>query len=350
MIEMTAAEYFDELRILSDTTELTLLAKYRRVRFLFERLCKQVTADHQTQFPNFFSRLSWICQHLLGKEKELVRDLTSLRVRLNKIVREEQIPHEGDIRQDILIIADAVRRLLIAAYPDFFLQLEKSTRRKQYADQQNIETQTRMRARFVRRDGDTGVIVVPEEQEHGQEVKVRLNREHSGAFLFSETLESMHAGAQVNLLNVRDYHKDCSLTADIIVLEPDFLLDISAIAECFRDYGNHPLNYFMGRLLPDQNTHPMLLGNIANQFLDDIINETDEHPADYMVSMSKAFRLSPISIAACEVLNDSQKEKEFFAETKSQFRNIRDIVKSHFPEVGIDRSKALLEPSFVCES
>ncbi|MEG1586506.1 MAG: AAA domain-containing protein [Bacteroidales bacterium] len=349
MIEMNGKEYFDELRTLLDTTELTLSAKYRRARFLFERLCKQVTAEEQTQFPNLFSRLSWINQHLLGSEKELGRELNGLRVRLNKIVREELSAESDDLRADILTIGFAVRKLLVTPFPEFFLLLEKSIHRKRKADTRLAEVQVRMRARFVRRENDD-LYVVPEESESDQEVRVRINREHSGIQLFAETLEVIHEGAQLNLLNVRDHFNDCSLTADLVVLEPDFLLDISTIAECFRDYGHHPLNYFMSRLSPDQNTHHILLGNIANQFLDDIVNETADNPADYLVSMSKAFRQSPVSIAACETLNDPAGEKKFFNETKQQFWFIQNVVREHFPKAGIDSSKALLEPSFVCEA
>ncbi|MEG2181157.1 MAG: AAA domain-containing protein [Bacteroidales bacterium] len=349
MIEMNGPEYFDELRTLLNTTELTLSAKYRRARFLFERLCKQLTVGEQMQFPNFFSRLSWILQHKLHDDKNLSRELNGLRVRLNRIVRDELEPTTDEFRYDLLTLALAVRKLLVAPFPDDFVILEQSVRRKPFADTAQLGVQVRMRARFVSREGDT-LFVIPEENEGGEVVKVHIQREHDGTQLFAETLEMLHPGAQINLLNIRDYLKDASLVADMIVLEPDFLLDISTIAECFRDYGHHPLNYFMSRLSPDQNTHYILLGNIANQFLDDIINETADAPADYMVSMGKAFRMSPISIAACETLNNPEEERNFFKETKQQFWHIQRIVHEMFPKAGIDRTKALLEPSFVCEA
>lgn len=349
MIEMTGAEYFDELRFLYETNEMTLPAKYRRVRFLFERLCKQITSNEATQFPNLFSRLSWIMQHPLHSEKELARDLNALRVRLNKVTREQLFPQSEELVDDILLIAQTVRQLLKTPFPSDFDLLAKKLLRKRKYDRLNIEVQTRLRARFVKKEDDW-LYVLPEEQEELEPVKIRINKEHSGVQLFAETLEVIHEGAQLNFLNVRDHLKDGSLTADLVVLEPDFLLDISTIAECFKDYGHHPLNYFMSRLSPDQNTHHILLGNIANQFLDDIINETPEQPADYFVSMSKAFRQSPVSIATCEALNDAVTQSNFFKETQQQFWHIQTVVREQFPQSGIDVSKALLEPSFVCEA
>lgn len=55
-------------------------------------------------------------------------------------------------------------------------------------------------------------------------------------------------------------------TPSFIVLEPDYLIDISSLAECYKDYGSHPANYFLSRLVPIDNARPLLLGNIANLF------------------------------------------------------------------------------------
>ena len=58
------------------------------------------------------------------------------------------------------------------------------------------------------------------------------------------------------------------------VVEPDVLVDISAIAACFQDYGHHPLSYLINRLKPSANTQPILLGNFAGTALDRIIHNS----------------------------------------------------------------------------
>ncbi len=67
------------------------------------------------------------------------------------------------------------------------------------------------------------------------------------------------------------------LTPSFIILEPDYLLDISSLAECFREYGHHPANYMLARLQTPDNTRPLLLGNIANLFLDEWIHAEREN-------------------------------------------------------------------------
>lgn len=102
------------------------------------------------------------------------------------------------------------------------------------------------------------------------------------------------------------------LTPSFIILEPDYLLDISSLAECFKDYGHHPANYLLARLQSPDNTRPLLLGNIANLFLDEWIYAKEE--PDYLSCMKKAFRTYSIELAACADLLDKEKEKEFFAD------------------------------------
>ena len=53
---------------------------------------------------------------------------------------------------------------------------------------------------------------------------------------FAETCKLLWRHAQVNLLDVA-VDEAGILTPSFIVLEPDYLLDISSLAECFRDYG-----------------------------------------------------------------------------------------------------------------
>ncbi len=167
---------------------------------------------------------------------------------------------------------------------------------------------------------------------------------------FTENVSDFWRHAQLNLLDVH-WHEDGTCTPSFIVLEPDYLIDVSTLAECFRDYGHHPANYLMSRLIPIENVLPLLLGNIANLFLDEWIYAHEEDP-DYRTCMQKAFRQYPIELAACEDLLDEEKEKAFFSDCKMHFEHIRQTVKETFYAKGyeLDPSDAVLEPSYICEA
>ena len=68
--------------------------------------------------------------------------------------------------------------------------------------------------------------------------------------------------------------------------------------------------------------------------------------------MKKAFRSYPIELAACTDLRDMQKESEFFADCKRHFENIHQTVTEtfHAPGYDLDKTDAVLEPSYICEA
>ena len=123
------------------------------------------------------------------------------------------------------------------------------------------------------------------------------------------------------------------------VVEPDVLVDISAIAACFQDYGHHPLAYLINRLKPSANTQAILLGNFAGTALDQIIHNPHATFADMLRS---SFNEQALQFCTCQGFQPAQ----FKTAAQCQVANIREAVDSLFAIY--DRDKALLEPSFVC--
>lgn len=137
---------------------------------------------------------------------------------------------------------------------------------------------------------------------------------------------------------------------EFFVYEPDYLLDISSLAECFKVFGHHPLNYILARLKLSVNTRHILLGNTANYFIDQIVNENAAAPLEYLEVLRKMFHTSPFEFAACEDLKNSKEEQMFFEQCKMQFNQIKHVVDVQFKLEKIDREKIILEPSFICNT
>ncbi len=139
------------------------------------------------------------------------------------------------------------------------------------------------------------------------------------------------------------------LTPHLIIVEPDFMLDISSLAACFTAYGHHPLLYTVSRLKPRPNTQATLLGNFAGTALDDIVHNPD---VTLQQSLQRSYREQADRIAACD---DFDQEK-FEQMAAVQMQNIREAVKILTPHLKSLNSQPLtlnsyplLEPSFVCE-
>lgn len=156
---------------------------------------------------------------------------------------------------------------------------------------------------------------------------------------FSYLRSLLREGMQLNLL-------DCTVTRKkviprLIVVEPDYLVDISSIANCFESYGHHPLLFTVKRMGERPNSKHIVLGNFAGSALDDIIN----HPTDYTIkdTFRSNFREKALDFATCPDFN----AVEFKQAAEQQVANIQEIVNELFQS--FEREKAILEPSFVCE-
>ena len=153
----------------------------------------------------------------------------------------------------------------------------------------------------------------------------------------------LREGMQLNLLDCRVEDEEQKVVPGIVVVEPDFLLDISAVARCFQgNYGHHPLLYPAERLRPRANSQAILLGNFAGAALDDIIRSDGKHAFDE--SMNHFLSRQSLQVATCDDFNDQR----FADDARQQATNIEEAVHQLFDK-DYDREKALLEPSFVCE-
>ena len=182
-------------------------------------------------------------------------------------------------------------------------------------------------------------------------------------------------GMQLNLLDCYmeegekgKENREGRVVPGIVVVEPDFLVDISSIAACFTGYGHHPLLYTVNRMKPKANTQAILLGNFAGTALDNIIHRaegsrattTAEAPCQAVASsipdtlhtaLKCSFREQALRYCACTDFDPVR----FKEAAKSQIAHIVEAVSILFDRPGdrqmplFMRSKALLEPSFVCE-
>jgi hypothetical protein len=204
-----------------------------------------------------------------------------------------------------------------------------------------------MLVRFLYSD-PSFLYVLPVDADDTEPLRVRYNVPKVNDE-FAETCALLWRDALLNLEDVTTA-SDGTLTPAIIILEPDYLIDISALAECFKEYGHQPGNYLLARLRPSENTRPLLLGNIANMFLDRCVFSR-EMPL-YRDCMAEVFRAYPIELSACDDLQDTELEREFFADCERHFHHIARTVFETFtdPAVELNRDDAVLEPSYVCEA
>ena len=339
-------EYFSALWDIYAVKEQSLVVAYRQLRELLERLCRAFMQNESLQMTDLAARINFLAAkyELGGMEQNC---LHTFRLTSNDILNKRVEPTDDLFLRDIKTIAFTIRKLyrqdiplrLYSVLPknDVIIPVHKVVRKQikkirvcyQYSD-------------------DTYLYVTPVDIVAEELLKVRYDVAGMND-AFNSTVAQLWRYAQVNLLDV-SIDEEGVYTPAFIVLEPDYLIDISTLAECFKDYGCHPANYNLNKLVPISNARPLLLGNIVNLFLDEWIHSDGE--VDYLSCMKKAFKRYPIEIAACEDLQDKVKEKQFFDDCKLHFEHIRKIVTYTFHDSGYDLNKedAVLEPSYICEA
>ena len=152
-------------------------------------------------------------------------------------------------------------------------------------------------------------------------------------------------GAQLNLL---EWSIDDSrvIRAENIIFDPDFLVETTSLCSCVQEHGSSPLNYILNLFKESKATRHTLLGEAANMFLDDCVNERTEKGVSYGDSMKKFFREYPLQLTVAEGI-----DAKFFDDTKMQFANIRQTVGRLLAPLNNDAPDNIyIEPSFFCSA
>ncbi len=160
--------------------------------------------------------------------------------------------------------------------------------------------------------------------------------------------EMFREGAQLNLIGC-EADQNGFILPKYVILEPDYLIDASAIAECFQDYEVSPLHYFRNRLEEKKNRSYLLLGNLANFFLDELVFADDPGEVFFEDVFLSSFKQSPFEYASCEDIRSDSDFRAFMLKAKDQFEQIRRVILEDFPKQGIDVHHCTLEPSFFSE-
>ena len=160
---------------------------------------------------------------------------------------------------------------------------------------------------------------------------------------FDEILCLLEPGSKLNLVDV--IIVDGGLLPRFFILEPDYLVDASALAECAQEYGTCWQRYFWNRIRPKTITDSILLGNAVNLIFDELITAKDFRSVTFDSLMPKIFARYPIEFVSAKSV-----DRRFFQNLHSQFETLKRILSTDFSALGIDRRKAMVEPSFICEA
>ena len=86
------------------------------------------------------------------------------------------------------------------------------------------------------------------------------------------------------------------LYPELLVFAPDYLINVTTIAQCYDSQDVSPLVSLIEKIKPNAITSPILLGNFASQLLDEVAYGTD---IPYTDSIRSFFRSNALGFVAC---------------------------------------------------
>lgn len=333
---ITSEELFQRVEYIATAHDVTMS---QRLRILHETLvltCAAGLSDDGQPAGNLFSKVDLLCKRLRISTREAV---AIQRMRHDSNRSGEQQPQADGLPAKEAVsreqLAYDCRSLAVFISAVFNEPIPGTLLRHIPVSLQPADDRRHIDARCLRCvvrgiEGDKALVETTAGE--GRQLRVALDKQPYLAKL-------LHADMQVNLLDVQLNGDDATA---MIIVEPDFLIDISSLARCFTDYGHSPLNYTVNRLSPVANSQAILLGNFAGSALDDIINQGEEY--EWRETFKANFRERALEYCTCPDLNQ---RADFKQQAQTQVRHIEDAVDQLFSEY--DRSHAILEPSFVCE-
>ena len=344
--------YCADIRIIRDAdTELT--DKSIQLKQVLERLCKEATQSEAMQFSTLFSRLVFIAQkYNLPKRTEW--ELQNFRVKVTEQWKNNIPVDQKTYNQSERAILDLCNTLSSEesasnsnSTQDNSVVEETSEKDTTFYSEAKTAIEDYLRVQILSIDKQNYTMQCAVEKSPGKQVTVRYNVSPDND-IFTPSVSQFKENAQLNLI---DYTIDAdgNIVPKIIVLEPDYLIDASAIAMCFNNYSTSHLNYFMNKFELVENRSYLLLGNLANYFLDELIFADKPEELAFDKVFLQSFKQSPFEYATCEDIMSDDDFRKFMDKAKEQFENIKRVIAFDFPQQNIDPKKSTLEPSFFSE-
>ncbi|MCP4521757.1 MAG: AAA family ATPase [Cytophagales bacterium] len=337
--------FMEQLTEIHTNKDLLPLDKYTQsLKDLLNDISKDSTSAIAVQFSNLFSRLTYLSKQY-KLEKSLQYELHAFRIesrKLNKIIKRGRGVQgkfkTAQYEQAVAVISIFIEKLykveiseqlhsLVAVFYEKTEKVEEKTA--------SIIVRERMRVVLNAKEEDK---LFCRDEENLFPNDIEVDCKHLDTRWFWE-------GAQLLLF-------DCKTTdykvyrPSLIVLEPDYLVDVSAVANCFKDVKNNKnaegfaLFQFVRKFMPNASSKHILLGNIVNDLFDALINDFDGK--DFKTLFTRSFKKYPLEYVTTDL------DSTFYNDALGHYTTLRKVLKEDFGTIGIKELKeAITEPSFI---
>lgn len=340
--EALAHLLYSELQKVYNQPNIVAVQQAKSIYRLINVLLLEITKEERIHFSTIFARMAYV-----GHKYELSRKVQYFAHHFRRQVsndinkaQEQQLPLLG-----AMVLVHMINELLRTYPPEALQELMTAEwplqRRK--VDVQAFFPKVRVVAMEDIPEKDCLLVRTSSQSDESTIVQYNIPERNEN---FNTTIEAIKKvfgfPVVLNLIDV-EVDQEGIYRPAAFVLEPDFLVDVTAVAECFRDSGSDPLHYLLKRYLHVPANKHILLGHIANFFLDELIHNPN---ISFKELFPRVFQLNPLAFC---MLEDAV-IREIMQKAQLHYVNLRRIILQDFPEQGIQPEGVYLEPSFFAES
>lgn len=310
---------------------LKLRSFKRRVRDLLVMVCDFELKESVGNYGSLFFQIDCLCKKhdVKGKAKYNIQNV-------RRHTGRNGVSDVSILKSDIHLISDfycsiyreCIPNEIAAILPDLI---------EEERDLISSDVKLPSVCRCIVLSADDTFFTVELEVAANDQYKIEYN---TNEFLYLKKI--LREGVQLNIID--PVVKKDVIIPRFIVVEPDFLLDVSSIASCFAEYGHHPLSFIVNKMRRKPLSQPIMLGNFAGSTLDDIIHTPEGEDYSVNNSIRSNFKEKAIDFCTCPLFNADL----FVKNAKDQASNIVQAVDVLFSQY--DKNLAILEPTFVCEA
>ncbi len=312
---------------------------------LLHLMIMEITRKERLQFSTLFSRIVYVSQTY-----QIDRTLQTKIHYFRREAKNKPHPQQEEGLQvlqqaGIYVVARTIEAIFGVVAPEHTQPYLPRTFPLAISKVEVVAFYPKLRVVALKEDRAKEQLIVQSEQHPEQEIKVQCNiperNEH-----FNATIQAIRQvfgfPITLNLLDV-EVDEEGVHRPRAFVVAPDYLIDVSTLAGCFGEWGAEPLLYLLKKFLPIPVNKHLIIGNIANFFLDELMNYPER---SFQEIFPRVLQTNPLGFC----LLDDREIKEIQQTVQRHYLVLKKMVQQDFKEEGIEPKYCFLEPSFFAET
>lgn len=317
----------------------TITQKNKALFEVFTLILEEATKDERLNFTTLFSRLAFV-----GAKFQLSGNTLHHSHMFRKAIEQGKInPDKEGLYYDLgAYICESLLNEICKTNTSHQYLLSQEAKQYFVGDQRKmIGFKPVVEAVLYEVDAEKKHLYFYDEEDPANE-KTAIYDVHDKNEQFNQNIESLRKTfslpIHINLIDV-EIREDGMYVPTAIIIQPDHLMDVTAIAECFKDYGSEPFLYLISKYKPAESTPSLLIGNLVNFMLDELVSDPQ---VEFKTLLMRMFHTNPLGFA----ILDDQSVKDLMDKIKNHFKNLQYVVLQEFKTFEINRETIFLEPSF----